>query len=163
MLGDINDFEVYEPGWFMSMSGSGMVWQAEERDGDVSVTLTIAAVLRVGSTLPGMVVSPEGSFRFVQGADDATAHERFESLTDVHALVLKTEPAPVWDLVVRKRSPRPDDILSGDEGIYRRHVDGDRWVWRFIGESVDVTLDVDGLQYRCMEILRTVTWPSADH
>ncbi|MBZ9712780.1 hypothetical protein [Deinococcus multiflagellatus] len=159
MLSDIRDFEVYEPGWFLSMSGSGMLWQLEEQDGDVCVTLTIQAALHRRPELAGMVVTPEGGFRFVQSAADARASERFESLVDARALVLKTMPTLVWDLTVRKRPPRLDDELSGVEGVYRRHVIGDQWVWRFIGDSVDVTVVADGLQFRCVEILRTVGHP----
>lgn len=161
MLDDVSNFAPYEPGWSMSMSGSGMVWRTEEHDGDVCVALTIPAVLHRGSISPGMAVSSEGSFRFVQRADDVHAYERFESLTEACVLVLKTPPVLVWDLVVRKRPPRRDDELSGEEGIYRRHVAGDRWVWRFVGDTVDVMLDVNGLEFRCVEIQRTPLQPSA--
>ncbi|WP_027483111.1 hypothetical protein [Deinococcus pimensis] len=154
MSGDVSAFEVYEPGWFLSMSGSGLVCRMEEQDGNVEVVLTFPAVIPRNSSLTGVAVSPDGAFRWVDRAEDATESKRFEVLTDVRALVLETDLAVVWDVAVRKRAPRMDDALSGEEGVYRRLVEGNRWVWWFVGDSVEVWLDAEDLRFKRVDVWR---------
>ncbi|ASN83399.1 hypothetical protein [Deinococcus ficus] len=154
MWDDVKAFEAYEPGWFLSMSGSGLVCRIEEQDGDVQVRLTFPAVVPHDSPLVGVAVSPDGTFRWAAHAGDTAAGDHFEALTAIRALVLETEQAVVWDVAVRKRAGRMDDVLSGEEGISRRHVGGNRWWWRFVGDTVEVWLDAEDLHFKCVDIWR---------
>ncbi|GGK42644.1 hypothetical protein GCM10008955_40500 [Deinococcus malanensis] len=90
----------------------------------------------------------------VNSRQDLWPGETYDDLSDAYAFLLVTNPVPAWGITLRKWSARPEVTHAGREGVYRRPSVGNRWLWWFVGESVEIMLEAESLNSRCPEIFR---------